>query len=309
MIVTLTPNPSIDRTLSIPVLERGGLIRATAARAEAGGKGVNVSRVLAAQGYPSVAVVPLSAASGAVFVSLLGRVPPVEPVSIAGDMRINISLVEADGTVTKVNEPGPVLDEYEVDALLERAIATGSRADWLVASGSLPPGVPADFYARVARSLPSRVRVAVDADGDALRACLGQPLALIKPNHAELERLVGRALATLGEVIEAAGEVVAAGIGSVLVSLGPDGAVLVDASGATHAEARIDDLQNTVGAGDALLAGYLAAGGRPSGLLAAVAWSIAACRSPGTQVRPVEPRDFDAVILHSQTVAARQLAA
>jgi 1-phosphofructokinase len=85
--------------------------------------------------------------------------------------------------------------------------------------------------------------------------------------------------------------------------------VLLDRSGEFHAEARIDEVVNTVGAGDALLAGFLASGGRRDGLATAVAWSVAACRSPGTQVRHVRPADFDAVIVHDAAVAARQLAA
>ena len=309
MIVTVTPNPSIDRTLSIPPLARGGLVRATTVSAEAGGKGVNVSRVLTTQGHPSIAVVPLSTASAAVFMSLLGESAAIDSVPIAGEARVNVSLVEADGTVTKVNEPGPQLDAREVEALLDRAVTRASGAAWLVGSGSLPPGAPADFYARLADTTPDGVRLAVDADGEALEACLGRHIALIKPNHEELERLVGETLPTLGDVIDAAAGVVAAGTECVLVSLGMDGAVLVDDSGAIHAEARVDDVRNSVGAGDALLAGYLAAGGRPAGLATAVAWSVAACRSPGTSVRPVEPRDFDAVVVHEETSGGRRLAA
>jgi 1-phosphofructokinase len=309
MIVTVTPNPSIDRTLTIPPLVRGSLVRAMAASAEAGGKGVNVSRVLAIHGYPSLAVAPLSAASLSVFRSLLGEATAIEPVAIRGDIRLNISLVEADGTVTKVNEPGPTLASNEVEELLERTAERAVTASWVVGSGSLPPGVPSDFYRRLARSLPDGVRMAVDADGEALRACLGEPIALIKPNLHELESLVGRPLPTLGNVIEAAADVVDAGAACVLVSLGPDGALLVDASGAIHAEARIDDVRNTVGAGDALLAGFLAAGGRRDDIGSAVAWSVAACRSPGTRVLPVEPRDFDAVVVHAKAAVTRQLAA
>jgi 1-phosphofructokinase family hexose kinase len=309
VIVTVTPNPSVDRTLRIPPLVRGGLMRAIGATAEAGGKGINVARVLAMQGHSAIAVVPLSSVSSAAFVSLLGTSTKIEAVAIIGEVRVNVSLVEADGTVTKVNEPGPTLDAAEVEALLERTVALAARASWVVGAGSLPPGAPPDFYPRLADALPAGVRMAVDADGDALRTCLGRRLALIKPNHHELETLVGRPLPTLGDVVAAAHEVVRRGVEAVLVSLGPDGAVLVDQSGESHAEARIDEVVNTVGAGDALLAGFLASGGRRDGLATAVAWSVAACRSPGTQVRHVRPADFDAVIVHDAAAAARQLAA
>jgi len=309
VIVTVTPNPSIDRTLRIRALVPGGLVRAHSATAEAAGKGVNVARVLNQQGQDATAVLPLSKESEAVFASLLRGATPIEPVEIRGAVRVNVSLVDDEGVVTKVNEPGPILDAGEVEALLDRVTSVASGATWVVGSGSLPPGAPADLYVRLAAAAPAGVRVAVDADGDALRACLGHALALIKPNHQELESLIGRRLPTLGEVQAACDDVIRGGIEAVLVSLGPDGALLVDRSGAWHAEARIDDVINTVGAGDALLAGFLAGGGGPDGLVAAVAWSVAACRSPGTAVRPVRPMDFEAVVVQPEPVSARALAA
>ena len=309
MIVTVTPNPSIDRTLRIPTFVRGGVARAQTATAEAGGKGINVSRALSTEGHATLAVIPLSEASRSVVMALLDGTTPVESVTIVGDVRVNVTLVEEDGTVTKVNEPGPQFSEAEADALLERAAALAASATWLVGCGSLPPGVPADFYARLARRAPAGVQVAVDADGAALAACIGQPVALIKPNHRELEELIGRRLPSLGDVVVAAQELLAQGIDTILVSLGSDGAVHVDRGGATHAEARVDEVLNAVGAGDALLAGYLAAGGDRAALRMAVAWSVAACRSPGTQMGAVTPDDLDRVTVHDGTSADRRLAA
>ncbi len=98
------------------------------------------------------------------------------------------------------------------------------------------------------------------------------------------------------------------GIGSILVSLREDGALLVDGRGAVHAEARVADVANTVGAGDALLAGFLAAGDGPDALASAVAWSVAACRSAGTAVRPVRATDVEAVVVHPGVAASRALA-
>ena len=309
MIVTVTPNPSIDRTLRIPPLVRGHVIRARSTTAEAAGKGINVARALALHGEPTLAVAPLSAASLATFAGLLGKAAPLEAVPIAGLVRTNVSLVEDDGTVTKVNEPGPELTPAEVEAVLARVASLASGASWVAGCGSLPPGVPPDLYARLAARLPAAVRVAVDADGVALREAAGARIALLKTNLAELEGLVGRPLPTLGAVIEAASAVVGGGIGGVLVSLGADGAVYVDSRRTSHAEARIDDLVNTVGAGDALLAGVLAAGGDHGALRTAVAWSVAACRSPGTQMRVVAARDTEAVRVHDVARADRRLAA
>ena len=275
-------------------------MRATAASAEAGGKGINVSRALAAEGIETVAVLPVAEASGALLAGLLEATTPIDPVAITGEIRVNITLVEADGTVTKINEPGPPMLESDVEALLDRASVRASRADWLVGCGSLPPGAPDDFYATLAGRVPSVVHVAIDTDGAALRACIGRPLALLKPNRAELEQAVGSSLETLGEVVSAAEGLAARGAAAVLVSLGPDGAVLVDGREACHAEAPVSDVVNPVGAGDALLAGYLAARDGDSALATAVAWSVAACRSPGTRMRPVGPEDHAAVMLHDR---------
>jgi 1-phosphofructokinase len=150
--------------------------------------------------------------------------------------------------------------------------------------------------------------VAIDADGAALQACFGHRIALLKPNRRELETLVGPSLATIGGIVAAAHEVVEAGAEMLLVSLGQDGAVLVDRDGAIHAEAHIADVRNNVGAGDALLAGFLAAGHDAAALPVAMAWAVAACRSPGTAVATVTDRDFSAVVVHD-AVGARRLAA
>jgi 1-phosphofructokinase len=306
VIVTVTPNPSIDRTIQIDRLERGALIRARRSTAEAAGKGVNVSCALAAQGVATVAVLPLAEESAATYLRLLGEATRIAPVPIAGSIRSNVSLIEPDGTLTKVNEPGPEVTPEDVDAILAAA-TTVPGAGWIVGCGSLPPGAPADFYSRLAERASAGTRVAVDTSGEALGAAVCAGVALVKPNLAELEALVGRPLATVGDAAAAAREVVARGCHAVLVSLGPDGALLVDANGTSHAEARIDDVANTVGAGDALLAGFLAAGAEASGVGDAVAWSVAAIRSPGTRMRAVTAADRAPVVVHEQIDPSRRL--
>lgn len=287
MIVTFTPNPSLDRTLEVEALDRGEVVRAHAVRSDPGGKGVNVSRALAANGHPSRAVLPLGGADGALLASLLqGLGIEVASVPIADAIRSNVTVVEPDGTVTKVNAPGPHLSVVEVEALLARAVAAADGAGWVVASGSLAPGTPEDLYARLAAAVrPVGARVAVDTSGPALERVLAAGPDVLKPNEEELSEVTGVVPETLGDVVVAASELRSKGVKTVLVSLGPSGAVLVDGGNAFHAES--DDIvpRSTVGAGDALLAGFLAAGGDgPEALAEGVAWGAAACVLPGTAV-------------------------
>ena len=306
MIVTVTPNPSIDRTIRLDRLVRGGLNRAHSATSEAAGKGVNVSHALATEGVKTIAVLPLASLSAVQYLGLLADAVPVAAVPIAGAIRVNVSIIESDGTVTKVNEPGPPLAAADADAIVNAA-ASASRAGWVVGCGSLPPGAPRDFYGRLARLATSDRRVAVDSSGDALTAAIASGIALVKPNREELQELVRRPIAVLGEVIDAARDLIAQGCGAVLVSLGADGAVYVDAATAAHAEARVADAANPVGAGDALLAGFLAAGARVEALPVAVAWAVAAVRSRGTRMRAVTEADRAAVVVHERIDVSRRI--
>jgi 1-phosphofructokinase len=307
VIITVTPNPSIDRTIEIDRLERGGLIRAHEATSEAAGKGLNVSRALYDQGQDTLAVLPVARESAAMYLALLADEVPIAIVSVPGSVRVNISLVEPDGTVTKVNEPGPTLDTAGVDEILA-AVASSPPGCWIVGCGSLPPGAPTDFYARLATLGSPDRRVAVDASGEALLRAAGAGVALVKPNASELAGIAGRPLATLGEAADAACELVGGGVGAALVSLGSDGALYVDAAGAvSHAEAAIEDAVNAVGAGDALLAGFLASGADSGALPEAIAWSVAAVRSPGTRMRDVTRADRDSVVVHSRVDRDRRL--
>jgi 1-phosphofructokinase len=308
VIVTVTPNPSIDRTIRLERLVPGGLNRAHSATSEAAGKGVNLSYALATEGVDTIAVLPLAAQSAVQYLGLLADAVPVAAVPIAGAMRVNVSIIESDGRVTKMNEPGPPLAASDADAIVNAA-ASAARAGWIVGCGSLPPGAPRDFYGRLAKLATRDRRVAIDSSGDALAAAVTAGIALMKPNLHELEELVRRPLATLGEVVGAAHELVAHGCGAVLVSLGADGAIYVDASAAAHGEAQVADAANTVGAGDALLAGFLAAGARVEALPIAVAWAVAAVRSAGSRMRAVTEADRAAVVVHERIDASRRLAA
>ncbi|AYY12442.1 1-phosphofructokinase family hexose kinase [Actinobacteria bacterium YIM 96077] len=275
MIVTVTPNPSADRTIGVDRIHLGRVHHGTSVRVDPGGKGVNVARVLAAHHTKAAAVLPVGGTEGQLLVQVLEEHGvDVVPVPIAAGVRTNVTVVESDGTTTKFNEPGPHLSPDERSALLDAVSATLARSTgapgWLVGCGSLPGGVGAGFYADLVRLAHARgIRAAIDTSGTALHEAVRAGADLVKPNLFELEEIAGRVLPTLGDVADAARELLATCAGThpvacagahpaALVSLGPHGAVLVR-EGATPVWAIADAItpRSTVGAGDALLAGYL----------------------------------------------------
>lgn len=290
MLVTLTPNPSVDRTLEIPELRRGAVLRATSQRVDPGGKGVNVARALIAVGGAAVAVLPVGGPDGRRIIRMIAAegVDAVQ-VEVAQPVRSNITVAEPDGTVTKLNEAGPELSDDELDRLVDTTIevAVDREASWIAGCGSLPPGAPDDLYASlIARGHAAGVRVAVDTSGPPLAAVIDAAPDLVKPNDEELAELVGRPLEDLDAITAAAQEIRRRGVGAVLVSLGPHGALLVTAGGVAHAVPPTVDVASTVGAGDATLAGYLASHELPDpeALADAVAFGTAAVALPGTRM-------------------------
>ena len=377
MITTLTPNPSLDRTVSLPgELIRGGVNRLTGVTIEPGGKGLNVARVLVGAGQTVTAVLP--AASHDPLLRVLGAVAAdglrVRPVEIVGSARINTAVTEPDGTTTKLNEPGAGLGDDEI-AAVERAlieavsrrdgadgaedadaaraagaigaVATGSAGagsvidaeedadaaeagawadsapaahDWAILSGSLPPGAPVDWYARLVvrlRQAAPGLRIAVDTSDAPLAAlAAAMPAAapdLIKPNGEELGQLAGlpaeRAMALedgamrgeYGPVVEAARVLVERGVATVMATLGAAGAVLVTAEGAWRAAAPKVHVLSTVGAGDSSVAGYVLAdvrgGDATERLCTAVAYGSAAAGLPGTALPTASDLPADSLVV------------
>lgn len=305
MIVTLTPNPSLDRAITIPELRRGEVIRATSSRVDPGGKGVNVARALAAQGAETVAVLPSGGAEGHMMQDLLAAAGVRSaPIAVEGSLRMNISVLEPDGTTTKLNEPGPTLTEQAVAELLAATMASASPGGWVVGCGSLPPGAPVDLYATLVSSAHAAgLLVAIDSSGEPMTHAAAARPDLIKPNHEELEELVGSRLDTLGDVRDAATTLVAGGIATVAVSLGGDGALLVTRDAFVHANATITTPLSTVGAGDCMLAGLLHGLSRGASaadaLSAAVTWGAAAVTLPGSRVPG--PADLEGIPVHVNT--------
>jgi 1-phosphofructokinase len=267
VITTVTPNPSLDRTLHLSRFVPGHVNRATATLVEPSGKGVNVALALHGVGVPVRAVLPVGEAAGNEITLLLDDLGLDHiDVPISGALRSNISLVEADGRTSKVNEPGPRLSAAEVDALCGKALSVSDSGEWVVWAGSLPDGfAPQRLADAVADCRAAGLRVALDSSGPPLQCVLtrdaGQLPHLVKPNVEELAEVTGRALQTLGDVTDAAQVLLGRGVRTVLVSLGRNGAVLVDADlpQPLHGAAPVRRVVNTVGAGDAFLAGWLAA--------------------------------------------------
>jgi len=300
VIVTVSLNPSVDRTITVEALRRGEVIRATASRVDPGGKGINVSRALTRHGLKTRAVVALGGPEGNHLEDLLAtRGIEVLPIRIEGSIRSNVTVVEPDGTTTKLNEPGAWLAAHEVDLVVDATVAACADADWLVTNGSLPPGAPDSLYADITRRLDrGRTRVAVDTSGAALTASLAARPHLVKPNIEELAECVGRALPTLGDAVQACHVLRERGAGAVLASLGSAGAILVDDAGVVHAHAAATVPVSSVGAGDALLAGFLAAGGEGTdSLVEAVAWGAAAVTLPGSRMPAPSDLRRDAVVV------------
>lgn len=290
MIVTVTPNPSVDRTVEVSAIVPGGVARSDTRRVQPGGKGINVARALLANDVDAVAVLPLGGAEGDQLAALLDEAAvPHAAVALREPIRSNLTVVEPDGTTTKFNEAGPTLSSDEVDRLLATVLGALDGAAWLVSAGSLPVGVTADLHARLVTAAAERdVTTAIDTTGAPLLLAVEAGAALVKPNTEELAEAAGRPLVDLGDVVGAAEELRGRGARAVLASLGADGAVLVDGAGALFAAAPPVIARSTVGAGDCFLAGYLAAlaagGGRVEALRAAVAFGTAAVQLPGTTV-------------------------
>jgi len=293
VIVTVTANPATDRLVGLlEPLERGSVVRSEAAHDDPGGKGINVARVLHAAGVPVTAVLP-GAADEPLLADLDARGLPHRAVPVSGRLRVNLTLAEPDGTTTKVNSPGPRLDATEVDALAEAVLAAATPGGWAVLSGSLPPGVPFDWYATTTTRLQQAgVRVAVDASGAALSEAVRHASPqLLKPNADELAELLGCEADEIEqdrhEAVRRAQELREAhGVETVLLTLGGSGAVLATPTGSWFCPPVPITVRSTVGAGDSSLAGYLiaeVAGRSPAECLAsAAAHGAAAAALPGS---------------------------
>lgn len=296
---TVTLNPSLDVEYVVPELRDGEVLVADERRTDAGGKGINVARAVGAVEGRAVAHVLVGGATGDRLVALASALAGVtlRATPIEGETRTNVVVVpRARDRQLKVNERGPQVRAADLERLASGLIDLLRPGDHVALSGSLPPGLPDDTYATLARRAAAvGAVVAVDASGPALAAAAGVAGAILKPNAGEVRALTGVDPSGPDGAVAAARAALARGAAGVLLSLGADGAVWATAAAVLHVMAPRIHVANDVGAGDTLLGVFLArtAAGAEAGdaLRAAVAAGALAAALPGTAA----PSDADVV--------------
>ena len=259
MILTVTLNPSVDHALAVEKLKLHDTNRVIRTARDAGGKGVNLSRVVAELGGETVATGFLGGGPGAYIRQVLEAQGVMQDfVDVKGDTRVNFSVEDdSDQPPTTFNEKGPEIREEDLSALIRCIDRYAERAKWVAMGGSLPPGVREEIYNVLGR-LP-RVHgcpFALDADGASLKHGLELKPDLIKPNEAEAGRLLGREISTDEEVLSAVHELRSLA-GTVIISRAEKGAVMANDDGVFMGRSPKVDAKSSIGSGDSMVAGVL----------------------------------------------------
>ncbi|MCM8736916.1 1-phosphofructokinase [Azospirillum sp. A1-3] len=271
-VVTVTLNPAIDQTITVDALKPGSVHRAKAVRHNAGGKGVNVASCLADWGTPVVATGLLGTGNAAPFEALFQAKGIADAfLRLPGETRVNIKIADlAANDTTDINLPGLTADPGALGRVQETVRRLVEPGIPVLLAGSLPDGLPTDTYAILTADLAAAgARVVLDSSGAPLAAALASTGALphcIKPNRHELEDWAGRPLPTDADLLDAARGLQRRGVSVVAVSLGTDGALFVDGARALHGRLPPVQALSTVGAGDAMVAGLIAAFQQDGGL-------------------------------------------
>ncbi len=257
MIYTVTLNPALDKTVEIPGMALDTVNRITEMRTDPGGKGINVSKVIAKLGGESCAAGILGGGSGKMLEKLLEGEPFATRFRfVEGQTRTNLKIIDREGhTNTDINEPGLTVTAAELDALLRELLAELRPGDIVVLAGSLPKGAPQDTYRTwTAACKKAGARVFLDADGALLAEGIKAAPYLIKPNDDELSRLAGKKLETLEELTAEGRRLLERGIERVVISLGGRGALYLRKGSTIYAEGLKVPVGSTVGAGDSVVA-------------------------------------------------------
>lgn len=291
MIYTVTLNPTLDITYVVDHLKSGHTNQAKRVLKSPGGKGINVSRALHNMRTDSVALALIGGFTGTEVEHLLRREGLlIWLVRISNETRTNVFILdEKTSEEVNVTSQGPKIKAIEHKTLLKMINEVVRSPGYLILSGSIPPAVQSDIYGLLIRKAKRKgIFTVLDASGEPLRSGIPEKPHLIKPNRHELEQLLGRGLATDARVLKAAMEIVEAGVETVIVSLGEDGAILVRKDCAFRGRGPAIDGHETVGAGDATVAGILIAmqQGKPPGemLRIGMACGTAAVMEPGPEL-------------------------
>lgn len=302
-IITLTVNPALDIYTTVKKLVPEKKLKSNPATKDAGGGGINVSRVLKRLGAASRAIYTRGGHTGKIFGELLeAEGIDHDPVEIEQDLRQNFAVSETStGKLFRFGFPGPELKDSEYALVFEK-LSEITDSEFLVASGSLPPNAPKDFYSRVAKIARERnLKFIVDTSGEALCEILKEGAYLIKPNHEELEELAGKKANNEEEQKNLLREVLEKySIEIIVLSLGPKGAILATKEHLTHYPAPKVEFISSIGAGDSMVAGIVCSLSRGNNLEDAVLFGLACgsatIKSPGTKLLTRE----DAIHLYQE---------
>jgi 1-phosphofructokinase family hexose kinase len=278
MILTLTVNPAIDRTVITDRINYEDRVYVQSSFEQAGGKGINAALVLQGLEAPVLALAPAGGSTGKRLSELLEATKlPVALIPIRNPIRCNLTVSDKQGLTLKLDEAGPEISPGEEKRIEKMAREKMEGASWLLLCGSLSPGMSPDFYARLIQAAREKnVRTLLDTGGEALRLALAARPTVVKPNRHEAERLLGRPLLTRQHSVEALSEVARMGAEMVVLSLGSEGAMGVSGNGSYHAIAPEIRLACPIGAGDALAATCVWALSKGRAFPEALQWGVAA---------------------------------
>jgi 6-phosphofructokinase 2 len=289
-VLTITLNPTVDKSATVDTIKPEKKLRCSQPVYEPGGGGINVSRGLERLGLHSIALFPFGGRTGELLVQLLEK-ENVEsfPVSIGAETRENFIVVDTSSNEQyRFGMPGEEISPWEAESIHKRIIGCEPFPDFVVISGSLPPGIEPAFLRKLVKELKAKgAKIVLDTSGDALSEAIEEGVHLLKPNLGELSRLSGRGELDNESADEAAKQLIDEGKAEIIVvSMGPQGAYLVTKDETLHVPAPSVRKLSTVGAGDSMVAGivYILAndGTLSEAVRMGVACGTAATMSKGT---------------------------
>jgi 1-phosphofructokinase family hexose kinase len=284
LIVTLTVNPAIDRTIFVERLAFEDRAYIDSRHESAGGRGINAACVIHSFGAKPLAIFPSGGKNGKCLEQFLATYGyPTLAVPIAEEIRTNLTITDRQGLTVSLNERGPRLEKAEVDRLEKVVQKSLDGATWLLLCGSLPPGVPSDFYARLIETARrKKVKTLLDTDGDALREGVEACPTVVSPNQQEAERLLNRALVTRNHFLDAVSRIRAMGPDMVALSLGSRGAIGALEGAMIEAIPPRVEVLCPIGAGDALAAAIVWSMDQAGDFTDALRWGVAAGTASAT---------------------------